>query len=180
MHDTTATLVAPAARQGSTAVRPSSEVPLARGLDAPSGEFCLARGLNAPSGGVLLARGLNPTPRARSASPEGSTPLGEDRLARGHLHARYPCSCPRVRAFNALTPQDAHHDLGTPGNRVSALFHQLPGGGHPRRCVALCGEAGVSSVTLCRLPPYDYNAEPSKGGRQHPRMSFLCLRRATP
>jgi hypothetical protein len=72
MRDTT--LVAPAARQGGTAKRPSGEVHLARGLDAPSGEFRLARGLNAPSGGVRLARGLNPTPRARSASLEGSTP----------------------------------------------------------------------------------------------------------
>jgi hypothetical protein len=71
MHDTTATLVALAVRQGSTAGRPSSEVHLARGLDAPSGEFRLARGLNAPSGGVRLAHGLNPTPRARSASLEG-------------------------------------------------------------------------------------------------------------
>jgi hypothetical protein len=46
---------------------------------------------------------------------------------------------PRVQAFNALTLQDACHDPGTPGNRVPALFHQLPGGGHPRRWVALCG-----------------------------------------
>jgi hypothetical protein len=74
MHDATATLVAPAARQGGTAERPSSEVRLARGLDAPSGEFRLARGPNAPSGGDRLTRGLNPTPRARSASLEGSTP----------------------------------------------------------------------------------------------------------
>jgi hypothetical protein len=141
MHDATAILVAPAARQGGTAGCPSSEVRLARGLDAPSGEFRLAGGLNAPSGGVRLARGIN-------------TPSGGVCLARGHLHARCPRSCPRVRAFNALTSQDARRDLGTPGNRVPALFHQLPGGGHPRRCVALCGEAGVSSVTLCRLPPY--------------------------
>jgi hypothetical protein len=59
-----------------------------------------------------------------------------------------------VRAFNALTLQDARHDRGTPGNRVPTLFHQLPVGGHPRRCVALCGKAGVSSVTPCHLPPY--------------------------
>jgi hypothetical protein len=63
--------VAPAARQDDTAGRPSSEVRLARGLDAPSGEVRLARGLNAPSGGVRVARGLNPDPRARSASLEG-------------------------------------------------------------------------------------------------------------
>jgi hypothetical protein len=59
-----------------------------------------------------------------------------------------------VRAFNALTLQDARHNRGTPGNRVPTLFHQLPVGGHPRRCVALCGKAGVSSVTPCHLPPY--------------------------
>jgi hypothetical protein len=28
------------------------------------------------------------------------------------------------------------------------LFHRLPGEGHPRHCVALCDEAGVSPVTL--------------------------------
>jgi hypothetical protein len=103
MHNTIATLVAPAARQGGTAGRPSSEVRLARGLDAPSGEFCLARGLNDPSCEYRLARGLN-APSAGSASPEGSTPplgrgpprsrvqrpLGEDRLTRGYLHARFP------------------------------------------------------------------------------------------
>jgi hypothetical protein len=107
----------------------------------PSGEVRLARGLDAPSGEVRLARGLN-------------TPSGEVRLARGHLHARSPRSCPRVPAFNAPTPQDAHHDPNMPGNRVPVLFHRLPGGGHPRHCVALCDEAGVSSVTLRRLTPY--------------------------
>jgi hypothetical protein len=61
-----------------------------------------------------------------------------------------------------VTPQDARHDPGTPGNCVPALFHQLPRGGHPRRCVALCDEAGVNSVTLCRLPTYGSRAEPSK------------------
>jgi hypothetical protein len=52
------TLLAPAARQGSTA-------------DAPSGEVRLARGLNAPTSRVHLARGLN-TPSARTASLEGT------------------------------------------------------------------------------------------------------------
>jgi hypothetical protein len=111
MHDTITTLVAPAARQGGTADTPSGGVRLARGLDAPTSGVRLAGGLNAPSGKVRLARGLN-TP-----------PPGEDRLARGHLHARRPRSCPRVWAFNALTPQDAHHDLDTPGNRTPVLFH---------------------------------------------------------
>jgi hypothetical protein len=68
---------------------------------------------DAPSGEVRLARGLN----ARS---------GEVRLARGHLHARRPRSYPRVRAFNALTPQDARHDPDAPGNHAPALFHRLP------------------------------------------------------
>jgi hypothetical protein len=51
--------------------RPSSEVRLARGIDAPSGEVRLARGPYAPSGGVRITRGLSPTPGTRSASLEG-------------------------------------------------------------------------------------------------------------
>jgi hypothetical protein len=74
-----------------------------------------------------------------------------------------PTLLPRVRAFNALTPQDARRDFGTPGNRVPTLFHQLPGGGHPRRYVALCGEVGVSSVTLCRLPRTANTPSPRRG-----------------
>jgi hypothetical protein len=95
-----------------------------------------------PSGGVRLARGLN-------------APSGEVRLARGYLHARRPLSCSRARAFNALTPQDARHDPDTPWNHAPALFHRFLGEGHPRHCVTLCGEAGVSPVTLCRLLLYD-------------------------
>jgi hypothetical protein len=79
------------------------------------------------------------------------------------LHACRPRTCPRVRAFNALTPQDARHDPDTPGNRVPALFHRLPGGGHPRRCLALCDEAGVSPVTLCRLPRTANAPSPRRG-----------------
>jgi hypothetical protein len=128
-------------------------VRLVRGLDAPSGEFRLARRLNTPSGGVRLAQGLTPLgqgpPRSRAQRP-----LGEDRLDRGHLHERCSRSCPRVWVFNALTPLDACHDPDTPENCVPVLFHQLPGGGHPLRCVTLCDEAGVSSAMLCRLPPY--------------------------
>jgi hypothetical protein len=139
VHDTITTLVAPAARQGGTADAPSSEVRLARGLNTPSGEARLARGLNAPSG---------------EARPRAQHPLGEDRLSRGHLHARRPRSYPRVRAFNAPTPQDARHDPDTPGNHAPVLFHRLPGEGHPRHCVALCDEAGVSPVTLRRLLLY--------------------------
>jgi hypothetical protein len=51
--------------------RPSSEVRLARGVDALSGEVCLARGPYAPSVGVRLTPGLNHTPRTRFASLEG-------------------------------------------------------------------------------------------------------------
>jgi hypothetical protein len=146
------TLVAPTVCRGSTADAPSGEVRLARELNAPSdgvrlaqelnaptGEVRLTQGLNAPSGEVCLARGLN-APSARSASLEGSTPprrgpprsraqcpLGEDRLAQGHLHACRSRTCPYVRAFNALTPQDARHDPETPGNHAPALFHRLPG-----------------------------------------------------
>jgi hypothetical protein len=171
--------VAPIARQGGTTERPSSKVRLARGLrtpssklrlargvrapsskvrlaqglrapsggvclprwlNAPSGRVRLARGLSAPSGGVRLARGLN-TPSARTVSLEGTCT---------HV-VRAPAP---VRAFNALTPQDPRHNPDTPRNRVPALFHRLPGGGHPRHYVALCNEARVSSATLCCLPPY--------------------------
>jgi hypothetical protein len=93
--------VAPAARQGGTTDAPSGEVRLARGLNAPSGEVHLARGLNAPSGELCLAR--------------------------GHLRSSRPRSYPRLRAFNALTPQDARHDLDTLGNHAPTLFHRLPG-----------------------------------------------------
>jgi hypothetical protein len=148
VHDTITVLVAPAARKAAQRNTPSSEVHLARGLHAPSGgvrlarwlnapsdEVCLARGLQAPSGEVRLARGLN-TPRARSASLEGPP------------RARRSRSCSRVRAFNALTPQDARHDPDAPGNHAPVLFHRLPGEGHPRHCVTLCGEAGVSCLLL--------------------------------
>jgi hypothetical protein len=145
-------------------VRPAS----LEGYAPPRARSSSLEGLTPPQASSASLEALTP-PRAGSASLEGSTPpplgqgpprsraqhpLGEDRLTRGHLHARRPRSCPRVQAFNALTPQDARHNPGTPGNRVPALFHQLPGGGHPHRCVTLCDEAGVSSVTLCRLPPY--------------------------
>jgi hypothetical protein len=44
------------------------------------------------------------------------------------------------------------------------LFRQLPGGGHPRRCSALCGKASISSVTLCRLPLTANTPHPRGGG----------------
>jgi hypothetical protein len=124
------------------------------GYAPPRARSTSLEGLTPPWARSASLEALTP-PRAGSTSLEGSTPpSGEVRLARGHLHARCPRSYPRVRAFNALTPQDTRHDPDTPGNRVPALFHRLPGGGHPRRCVALCDEARVSSVTLCHLPPY--------------------------
>jgi hypothetical protein len=91
--------------------RPSSEVRLARGIDAPSGEVRLARGPYAPSGGVRLARGLSPAPRTRSASLEGrappragSAPLEGTNVRLSRVLAR-TCSRTRVQAFNALTQQ---------------------------------------------------------------------------
>jgi hypothetical protein len=133
--------------------------PLGRGL--PRSRVRRSHEQNSPCSRAQHPLGRGP-PRSRSQRPLGrgpprsraQCPLGEDRLARGHLHARRPRSCPLVRAFNALTPQEARHDPDTAGNRVPALFHQLSGEGHPRHCVALCDEAGVSPVTLCRLPPY--------------------------
>jgi hypothetical protein len=98
-HNTSTTLVPPRSPPGQHNGCPSSEVRLARGIDAPSCEVRLARGLSTPSGGVCFAR--------------------------GRPHA---CSYPRVRAFNALTPQDAHHDSNTPGNHAPVLFCQLPRG----------------------------------------------------
>jgi hypothetical protein len=153
-RDTITTLVAPAARQGGTTHAPSGGVRLARGLDTPSGELHLARGGNTPSGGVRLARGLNAPSGGVRLARGLNTPLGGVRLARGLLHARRPRSCPHVQAFNALAPQDTCHDPDTPGNRVPALLDQLLWGGYPCRCFALCDEAGVSPVTLRRLPPY--------------------------
>jgi hypothetical protein len=37
-------------------------------------------------------------------------------------------TCPCVRAFNTLTPQDARHNSDTPGNHTPVLFRQLPRG----------------------------------------------------
>jgi hypothetical protein len=150
--------VAPAARQGGTTDDPSGGVRLARGLDAPSGEVRLARGLNTPSGEVRLARGLHAL-------------SGEVRLARGHLHARRPHSCPRVRAFNALTPQDARHDPDTPGNRVPALFHQLLGRPSPPLCSTVrCGRCQPRDTVP--PTPVRLTRRALEGGRRHPRMPF--------
>jgi hypothetical protein len=100
-------------------------------------------------------------PRARSASLEGSRPLEQGpprsrthapssgfRLARGIPHG-CTCSSTRVQAFNALTQQSrAITRLGNTPRRCSA---NSLGGADPRHCGGLCDEAGVSSVTLCRL-----------------------------
>jgi hypothetical protein len=113
--------VAPAARQGGTA-------------NPPSGEVCLARRLNAP-----LGRG---PPHLRAQRPLRRGPPRSRAPACSHR----PRSCPRVQAFNALTPQDARHDPDTPRNHAPVLFHRLPGEGLPRHCVTLCDETGVSPV----------------------------------
>jgi hypothetical protein len=106
----------------------------------PRARSASLEGSTPPSGVVRLARGLN-APSTRTTSHEG--------ICTHVVHAPAP-----VQAFNALTPQDVRHGPNTPGNHVLTLFHQLPGEGHPRYCVALCDEAGVSPVTLCHLPPY--------------------------
>jgi hypothetical protein len=78
-------------------------------------------------------------------------------------------TCTGIQCSNTAGPR---HDPDTPGNHALVSFHRLPGEGHPRHCVALYGEVGVSPVTLCRLLLYGQRAEPSKGGQQNPRMLF--------
>jgi hypothetical protein len=104
----------PATHRGDAAECPLEQGPPRSRAIRPLGRGPPRSRAGRPLGRVRPARGLN-------------TPSGEDHLARGHLHARRPCTCPRVRAFNAPTPQDARHDPDTPGNRVPALFHRLPG-----------------------------------------------------
>jgi hypothetical protein len=100
-------------------------------------------------------------PRARSASLEGLRSLKrspprsrvhatlERALPRSRLPHERTCSRTRVRAFNALTQQSrAITRLGITPRRYSA---NSLGEAHPRHCGGLCDEAGVSSVTLCRL-----------------------------
>jgi hypothetical protein len=101
MHDTTTTLVTPAARQGGTADAPSGGVRLARGLDAPTSGVRLARGLDAPSGEIRLARGLNP-PSARTASLEGTCTrvVPAPAPVYGHLMLRHR----RTRAMTLTRP----------------------------------------------------------------------------
>jgi hypothetical protein len=70
MHDTTATLVAPAARQGGTAERPLSDVRLARGIDAPRVRSASLEGYAPPRAGSASLEASTLT-RAGSASPEG-------------------------------------------------------------------------------------------------------------
>jgi hypothetical protein len=73
---------------------------------------------------------------------EGSTPPLErgppcsrpkHPFGRGPLRSRAPTRAlpallPPLQAFNALTPQDAHHDSNTPENHAPVLFRQLPRG----------------------------------------------------
>jgi hypothetical protein len=70
MHDMTATLVAPAARQGGTAEHPSSKVRLARGTDAPRVRYASIEGYAPPQAGSASLE-ASTLPRAGSASPEG-------------------------------------------------------------------------------------------------------------
>jgi hypothetical protein len=90
-------------------------------------------------------------PRERSASLEGRVPprARAASLEGPHAHAA-PAPARTSEPFNALTPAGLRHDPHAPRNHASALFHRLPGQDHPCHCTTLCGEAGVSSVALCR------------------------------
>jgi hypothetical protein len=78
--------------------------------------------------------------------------------------ASIQCSDTATEMIKEGVPQDdfgshvkvlrLRHDSDAPGNHVPVLFHRLPGGGHPRHCGTLCGEASASPATLCRLPLY--------------------------
>jgi hypothetical protein len=126
---------------------PSSEVRLARGIDAPSGEVRLARGPYTPSGGVRLARGLSPAPRTRSASLEGRAPPRAGSAPLEGTHTRLSrvlartCSRTRVRAFDALTQQGRATTL----TRLGIM---------PRRCSANSRrEAIPAAVQHCVARP---------------------------
>jgi hypothetical protein len=139
---------------------PSSRLRLARGCAPSSGGLRPVRGGALPSSGLRLARGPAP-PRAGSASLEGSPrPRPGSTSLEGAPHA---CACPRMRAFNALTPAGRRHHA--PGARAPVLPHQLPrrepipitvGGG-------LCSVAGVSPVTPCTCPSTAKAPSPRRG-----------------
>jgi hypothetical protein len=126
---------------------PSSRLRLARGCAPPSGGLRPVRGGALPLSRLRLARGPAP-PRAGSASLEGPPrPRPGSASLEGAPHA---CTCPRTRAFNALTPAGRRHHA--PGARAPVLPHQLPrrepipitvGGG------GLCGRSGASPVMPC-------------------------------
>jgi hypothetical protein len=106
------------------------------GSTRPSSKVRLARGLSTPSGGVRCARGL----------PRTHPPRISRAVTRTYSHTR-------VRAFNALTQEGRATTLTRLGIMPRRCFANSRGG-HPCHCSALCGEASVSSVTLCRMPPY--------------------------
>jgi hypothetical protein len=130
---------APRGPPGQHSRRPSSEVRLARGIDAPSGGDRLARGLHAPRAGSALLEGSTPPlergpPRSRVERPHGQ----------GQLRSKAPtrtCSRTRVRAFNALTSQGRAPTL----TRLRIT---------PRRCSANSqGEAIPAAVQHCAARP---------------------------
>jgi hypothetical protein len=94
-------------------------------------------------------------PRSRAHAPFERVPprsrahaLLERAPPRSRLPHERTCSRTRVQAFNALTRQSrAITRLGITPQCCSA---NSLGGAHPRHCVGLCDEAGVSSMTLCR------------------------------
>jgi hypothetical protein len=149
---------------------PSSRLRLARGCAPLSGGLRPIRGGALPSNGLRLARGPVP-PRAGSASLEDPPhPRPGSASLEGALHA---CACPRTRAFNALTPAGRRHHA--PRARAPVPPHQLPrrepipitvGGG-------LCSVAGASPVTPAACSGTANAPSPRRGGRLHPRFTFL-------
>jgi hypothetical protein len=74
-----------------------------------------------------------------------------------------PALRPRVRAFNAPTPQDAHHDSDTPGNHAPVLFCQLPRG---NPSPPLCSTVRQGRCQLCDCAAYprtDNTSRPRRG-----------------
>jgi hypothetical protein len=153
--------VAPAARQGGTA-----GCPLGRGPPRSRVKRSLGRGL--PSSRAQRPLGQGP-PRSRAKRPLGRGPPRSMAPAR----SRRPRSYPRVRAFNALTPQDARHDPYTPGNpRRCQPCAAIPATAasrralrrHPQRFWRARGRYVAMTATVTRTDPPPSN-RPAGGGR---------------
>jgi hypothetical protein len=69
-----------------------------------------------------------------------------------------------------------------PRRPSNTAWESYPGAVPPTRPVwpssALCGKAGVDSVTLCRPLPYGLHVAPLERGRWNPRKRYGCIHRA--